>query len=116
MIERVALVAGGSGVVGRRLAEHLAAEPGWRVLAIARRATAQPAGCELLSIDLMDSVAVSAAADRLAGVTHLFYCARFPHRAGEPEPVEANLAMLSNLVAAVEPLAPGLEHVHLVHG
>ena len=116
MNQRVALVAGASGVVGRRLAEYLATQPDWRVVGLARRAVIQPIGCCVLAVDLTNVAEVRALAARLKEVTHLFYCARFPHRAAEPEPVAENLAMLRNLVAALEPVARGLEHVHLVQG
>jgi nucleoside-diphosphate-sugar epimerase len=52
----------------------------------------------------------------LKNVTHLLYCARATHAAAVKEPIDANLAMLRNLLDAVEPVAPGLTHVHFVEG
>ena len=116
MKQRAALVAGASGVVGRRLAEYLAAGREWRVWGIARRPAAAARGCAVVAADLTDAHEARAAASNLREITHVFYCARYPHHAGQPEPIDANLAMLSNLVEALEPLAPELEHVHLVQG
>lgn len=101
-----ALIAGASGIVGRRLAALLAGK-GWRVLAIARSGAP-------LRLDLADGEACRAAAPALRGVTHVFHAAR----AANPDPVEEtrlNRAMLANLMAAVLQ-APGLRHVCLVHG
>jgi len=67
-------------------------------------------------MDLTDPGSVRAAISDLEDVTHLFYCARFPHRAAEPEPIDENLLMLCTLVEALEPTAVNLEHVHLVQG
>ena len=50
------------------------------------------------------------------GVTHLFYTARAKHGETGVESVEDNVAMLRNVLDAVEPAATGLEHVHLVQG
>jgi hypothetical protein len=53
----------------------------------------------------------------LTQVTHVLYSsARAPHTASTKEPIDVNLAMLRNLLDAIEPAAPGLQHVHLVQG
>ena len=49
-------------------------------------------------------------------MTHLFYTARAKHGETGVESIEDNVAMLRNVLDAVEPVAPGLEHVHLVQG
>jgi nucleoside-diphosphate-sugar epimerase len=46
----------------------------------------------------------------------VLYCARAAHTAAVKEPVDVNLAMLRNLLDAIEPVAPGLTHVHFVQG
>jgi hypothetical protein len=52
----------------------------------------------------------------LSDVSHVFYAARYDHPVeGQPEPVEINASMLSNLVDVLEPRVP-LQHVHAVHG
>ncbi|MGH8638656.1 MAG: SDR family oxidoreductase [Burkholderiales bacterium] len=114
--QRVALVSGASGVVGRRLAEHLAQQPQWRVIGIARHAPDDAGPIEWMALDLTDAAAVQAAAHDFSAVTHIFHCARYAHATTAAEPIEPNLAMLRNLVDATERHSGALEHVHLVQG
>lgn len=114
--QRVALVSGATGVVGRRLAEHLARQPHWRVIGIARHAPDTSGPIEWLPLDLTDTLAVRAAAPSFSPVTHIFHCARYIHSTTAVEPIEPNLAMLRNLVDATERSSNALEHVHLVQG
>jgi nucleoside-diphosphate-sugar epimerase len=114
--ERVALISGATGVVGRRLAEHLAHQPGWRVIGVARRPPSGSGGIEWLALDLTDADAVRGAARGLAAVTHVFHCARYAHTTSAQEPIGPNLDMLRHLVEAAERYAGGLAHVHMVQG
>jgi len=110
-----ALISGVSGIVGSALAPYLAARDDWAVTGLSRHAPGN-APCEVLSVDLGRPAETR---DRLRGleqVTHILYCARAPHTRAAKEPVDLNLAMLRNLLEAVEPIAPDLRHVHLVHG
>ena len=50
------------------------------------------------------------------GVTHVFYTARAKHGETGVESVPDNVAMLRNVLDAIEPVAARLEHVHLVQG
>jgi nucleoside-diphosphate-sugar epimerase len=125
-LTRHALIAGATGLVGRRIAEHLHANR-WRVTGLSRslRATSRSdeatsdavrSAYEHVPVDLNDA---GNCIEKLAGldtVTHIFYAARFDHPEGERESVEINAAMLENLVNAIESIAPGLTHVQLVHG
>lgn len=114
MRDRVALVAGATGLIGRRIAEHLA-RGGWEVIGLCRNpvpGTPVP----LLGVDLTSAEDCRAKLSRLDRVTHVFYAARYDHPEGVPEDVELNAAMLRNLVEALEPAAPRLAHVHAVHG
>lgn len=110
-----AVVAGATGVVGRRIAEVLGADPAWDVVALARKPVDIP-GARFVQVDLTDREMSRAQLAELTQTTHLFYAARFDHKAGTPEPIETNTNMLRNLVEAVEPVAHDLKHVHLVHG
>lgn len=114
MNRNTALIAGASGLIGRRIADHLIAAGGWEVIGLARRPP--PAhSMRWIAVDLTDLEDCQGKLGGLAAVTHVFYAARFDHPEGKPEPVEANAAMLSNLITALEPVA-ALKHVHAVHG
>jgi nucleoside-diphosphate-sugar epimerase len=112
---RHALIAGATGIVGARIAERLHST-GWRVTGLCRRVPQTDPGYELVSIDLTDQRSCREKLAPLDTVTHVFYAARYDHPEGQTESVDVNAAMLVNLIEAVEPVASGLEHVHIVHG
>lgn len=111
---RVALVAGANGLIGRRVTAHLAGR-GWDVVALFRKPCAG-AGVRDLAVDLTDAQATRAKAATLGDVTHVYYCVRADHPEGVPESEELNATMLRNLVESLEPRAPRLAHINLVHG
>ncbi len=115
MAKKTALVAGALGVVGRATMTHLAAQTDWDVIGISRRAPDFTTAARFLQLDLTDGAACGSVLGALAEVTHVFFCAYAPCPTYEEE-VVANLTMLRNLMAALEPVAPGLAHVQLVHG
>ena len=115
MTKKVAVVAGATGMVGKRLAHELA-DQGWTVLGLCRRPPTEGVKFETLALDLTDPVACKAALALRQDVTHIFYASRLTHTTTAPEPVELNVAMLRNLLNAIEPVAPGLQHIHAVHG
>ncbi len=114
MPDKTAIVAGASGLIGRRIAEHLLAQEGWNVIGLARRPP-PVSRMRWLAVDLADAADCREKLRGLDSATHVFYAARFDHSEGRPEPVNTNAAMLANLVGALERVAP-LEHVHAVHG
>lgn len=109
-----AVVAGASGVVGRRLAEHLAGHAEWEVVGLSRR-KADRAPFQTIAVDLTDAGDCRGKLGELGGVTHILYAGRYTH-ATTPEPVDINTAMLVNLLDAVIQRNSGLQHVHLVQG
>lgn len=115
MARNCALVAGGSGVVGRGLVRYLSAQKDWDVIGLARRAPASVGG-RWLQVDLADAAACRAQLGQLRDVTHVLYCGRATHTASAKEPIELNVAMLRNLLDALEPVARNLQHVHLLQG
>src|SRR5262249_51095261 len=112
---KVALVAGASGIVGRGLVEHLTTLEGWEIVGLARKAHYDASRAQLLPVDLLDPADCQDKLGGLGQVTHLFYAA-YQERPRESEQAAVNGAMLRNLVTAVEAAAPGLEHVCLIEG
>lgn len=110
-----ALVAGASGVAGRRLAAHLAASPYWEVTGLARRPPADVT-FKTIAVDLTNAADCHAKLGALNDTTHIFYAARYDHKNKAPEPIDLNTDMLRHLVDAVEPGAANLQHIHMVQG
>lgn len=113
-MRRVALVAGASGLIGRRIAAHLAARD-WEVIGIARR---PPSGAaqRQIAVDLTDAAESRAKLAALPEITHVFYAARYDHPEGIAESEAINTAMLRNLIDAVAAGASHPVHIDLVHG
>ena len=112
-----ALIAGAGGAASKRLIEMLLADPDWSVLApCAHAAPERRTGSAWIAADLLDRDGLRRALADQRAVTHLFYTARAKHGETGVESVEDNVAMLRNVLDAVEPVADGLEHVHLVQG
>ena len=110
------LIAGATGQIGSSVGNHLrTADGGWNPIGLARRPP-HSAAFPMIAVDLTDPANCKSQLGGLGQVTHIVYAARFNHFGGAPESVETNVAMLANLMDAVEPVAPGLAHVHLVHG
>ena len=112
-----ALVAGATGAASRRLVEVLL-ESGWQVIGLSRRGpeTAQAGKLSFVRADLLDRAGCAGALGGSRNVTHVFYTARAEFGEGGVEDVGRNVAMLENVLDAVEAAAPHLQHVHLVEG
>ncbi|RWR34633.1 SDR family oxidoreductase [Sinirhodobacter populi] len=110
-----ALVAGGLGVIGRNLVEHLSRQTGWRVTAISRRRPDFETSARFLPVDLGDAAASRAAFAGLTDITHIFYAAYQPH-ADAVRQVALNLAMLKNTVEATDAASTALRRVILYEG
>ncbi|MBT6275022.1 MAG: SDR family oxidoreductase [Chromatiales bacterium] len=110
-----ALVAGALGVVGRNFVHHLLQSGQWDVVGLSRSAAEPQAGYQHIPVDLLDPDDCARALSSLSDVTHIFYAARTPDPDFATE-AELNLRLLRNLIEAVEPVAPGLAHVNVVHG
>ncbi|MDB5976333.1 MAG: NAD-dependent dehydratase [Nevskia sp.] len=112
---KVALVVGAQGVIGRNLVEHLAALGDWEIVGLSRRGGAAAGRVRHIAVDLLDRDDCRARLGELRQVTHIFYAA-YQDRPSWAELVPPNLAMLVNVVEAVEPVAVGLRHVSLMQG
>lgn len=113
--DKVALVAGAQGVIGRNLIDHLAALGDWDIVGLSRRGGESRGRVRHLAVDLLDREATRRQLEGLGDVTHVFYAA-YQERPTWAELVAPNLGMLVNLVDAVEPVARGLQHVSLMQG
>jgi GDP-D-mannose dehydratase len=82
-MDRHALIAGVSGIVGRHLALHLIGTEGWRVTGISRHKHDLPKGTEHVAVDLQACDAVKVALQR-ADITDVFITVwlRQPRTAG----------------------------------
>ena len=119
--ERTVLIAGGLGLVGRAALEHFELQEGWDVVALARRTPDFPTRARFLPVDLTDPADCRERLTPLRGVTRVVYAALFekPELGKgwlEADQIARNLAMLTNLMDAVEPGNPGLRHVALLQG
>lgn len=115
MPQNVALIVGAQGVIGGNLAAHLATLEGWTVLGLSRRGGTDTDRIHHIQVDLLDREATRFALAHLTEVTHVFYAA-YQDRPSWAELVAPNVAMLVNVVDAIEPVAPALQHVSLMQG
>lgn len=117
---KTALVVGAQGVIGRNLIDHLTSLPDWRVTGLSRRGNGSGGGEDTarlrhISVDLLDADDTRAKLGGLRDVTHVFYAA-YQDRPSWAELVPPNMAMLTNTIDAIEPVATGLRHISLMQG
>jgi nucleoside-diphosphate-sugar epimerase len=112
---KTALVAGATGVVGRNLLQQLVADPNWDVIAVSRRAPDVEGKYRHIAADLLDPADALRKLGELGEITHIFFSA-YIEKPTWAEMVAPNMALLINLMNAVEPVAKGLRHVNLMHG
>ena len=115
MTRKKALIAGATGVVGRNLLRHLLGTGGWDIVALSRRTPDVEGAYTHISVDLMNAAECKAKLGHLGDVTHVFFAALAAAREITQAAID-NLAMLRNVVETIEPVAAGLEHVHVMHG
>ncbi|MFC6357469.1 SDR family oxidoreductase [Luethyella okanaganae] len=115
MMVRTAMVVGARGVIGGNLISHLERIGGWNVIGLSRRGGPTAGRVRHIAVDLLDRDETTEKLQHLSEVTHLFYAA-YQDRPNWAELVAPNLAMLTNVVDAIEPVASGLEHISLMQG
>jgi nucleoside-diphosphate-sugar epimerase len=114
-IKKTALVAGATGVAGRNLLQQLVSDPDWDVIAVSRRTPDVWGEYRHIAADLLDAADAEARLGELSEVTHIFFSA-YIEKPALAAMVAPNMALLTNLMDAVEPAAQGLQHVNLMHG
>jgi nucleoside-diphosphate-sugar epimerase len=112
---KIALVVGAQGVIGRNLANYLAALGDWDVIGLSRRGGEPVGRVRHIAVDLLDRTDCDEKFGGLTEVTHILYAA-YQDRPSWAELVAPNLAMLVNVVEAIERVASGLQHVSLMQG
>ncbi len=117
--QKLAVVVGALGVIGRYVVERLLAEEGWSVVGLSRRGAPGKPRYRHLSVDLLDTDALGSRRAELKDATHVF-CAAFQPSQGAAAGFASNIApnrdMLVNAVTAVEQASPALRRVVLVTG
>ncbi|RYP58733.1 hypothetical protein DL771_011133 [Monosporascus sp. 5C6A] len=113
--DKVALVVGAQGVIGRNLIEYLATLDDWRIVGLSRRGGASTERIQHIAVDLLDAADTRIKLGALGSVTHLFYAA-YQDRATWAELVPPHLAMLTNVVDAIEAASPNLAHISVMQG
>ncbi|HET6159317.1 MAG TPA: SDR family oxidoreductase [Dongiaceae bacterium] len=112
---KLALVVGAQGIIGGNLPHHLASLEDWDIVGLSRRGGASSGRTRHLAVDLLDRDDTRAKLRDLGDVTHVFYAA-YQDRSSWAELVPPNLAMLVNVIEAIEPVARSLRHVSLMQG
>lgn len=113
--KQVALVVGANGVIGGNLTDHLLASGEWSIIGLSRRGGTAEGRLRYIAVDLLDTADSREKLGGLTNVTHIFYAA-YQDRPTWAELVPPNLAMLVNVVEAVEPVAKQLQHISLMQG
>ena len=91
---RLAVVAGGLGVIGHAVAEHLASRGGWEVVSVSRRKGQSAGKARHAQIDLLTTpTATKAGLAKLGKPTHLFFAALM--RADPQEQVDLHVEMFA---------------------
>lgn len=113
--QKTALVVGANGVIGGNLVAHLAALGDWKIVGLSRRGGISTDRISYIAVDLLDQQDTHEKLSSLTDVTYVFYAA-YQDRPSWAELVAPNLAMLTNVVDAIEPVALGLKHISLMQG
>jgi len=110
-----ALVIGGLGVTGSYIIKELMAQGGWEILGVARNKPEESSSTPFISVDISERQACHEAMSGLKDISHLFFTAR-NDKGDHQQQSTYNLAMLRNVVEAVDHSGNCLRHVHLMHG
>ena len=110
-----ALVVGASGLVGGNFLRHLSQVGGCRITAMSRRPPSAAPGVMHVPVNLLDPAQCQAAVRPLGDVSHVFFCARAVGQNYEIQ-LDPNREIVENLLDALLPVAPALQHVQIIHG
>ncbi len=114
-MDKKVVIAGAVGVIGRTAVSHFEKLEGWTVIGLSRSKPDFPMRARHISVDLLDEDATRRALSGLNDITHIVFAALQFH-SSLAEQVAPNLALLANLVHAIEDASPALQHVTLMQG
>lgn len=119
--DKVALVLGARGLVGRAAMDHFAALDGWQSIGVARGRPHFPTKAAFLEADLRDREATFRAFADLGHVTHVAYAALWEKPSLKEswtasDQIATNAAMLENTLDALAAAGADVRHVSIVHG
>jgi nucleoside-diphosphate-sugar epimerase len=119
--EKVALVLGARGLVGRAAMDHFADLDGWQSIGVARGKPYFPTKAAFVEADLSDRDATFRAFTELGHVTHVAYSALWEKPSLKEswtasDQIAINTAMLENTLDALEAAGAEIRHVSIVHG
>jgi len=113
--KRTVLVAGAQGVIGRAAAARFSRAADTTVYGISRRPVEGLASVQSLSADLLDPDDTRRKLAGLTGMTHLIFGA-YVEKDTPTERSAVNVALLRNLMDAVEASSPNLRHITMYQG
>jgi nucleoside-diphosphate-sugar epimerase len=102
-------------VIGRAAALRLASQPDVEVIGLSRRTEPALPDVPLVAVDLLDAAGTQAALADIRDVTHIVFGA-YIEKATAAEKSAVNVAILRNLLEAVEASSPGLRHISFYQG
>ncbi len=111
----VVVVAGIHGVSGRAASEHWLRVPDATVYGLSRRTATVPEGVQPIAVDLLDPEDVKAKLASIKDVTHLVFGA-YVEKPTAAEKSAVNVALLRNLMDAIETRSDTLEHITFYQG
>lgn len=114
-MKKKALVVGATGVSGSNLLNEILMHPDWVTVAVSRRRPDIAGDYEHIAVDLSDAADAAIKLRHLNDVTHVFFSA-YVQKTDPSEMVSANMALLRNLIDAIEPVAYDLKHINIMHG
>jgi nucleoside-diphosphate-sugar epimerase len=114
------LVAGATGIAGTATVQHFGSLQDWEVVALSRRQPSAPPGVRGVSVDLTNRDQCQEVLGKL-GITHIAFMALHEQDDlvegwRQRTQMEVNLAMLRNLLDALEPSTPTLRHITILQG
>src|ERR1035441_4871066 len=113
--KRTVLVAGAQGVIGRAAAQYFSKDAGTTVFGISRRPIDGLENVRQISADLLNPEDTCRKLGGLKDVTHVVFGA-YAEKDTPTERSAVNVALLRNLMDAVETSSPNLRHVTIYQG